>query len=122
MGAHFILILIGVLLNAVAQLLLKKGMMMVGSLSINMTSLLQAIPSLLKNLYIWGGLGSYVISVFVWLIVLSKVEVSFAYPFLSIGYIVTAIIGFYFLGESLSIYKVSGISIICLGIIILSRG
>ncbi|MFH5181203.1 transporter [Paenibacillus sp. TAB 01] len=119
---NFALILIGVLLNAIAQLLLKKGMNLIGNINLNVDSIISLIPSLLKNIFIWGGMGSYAISIFIWLIVLSRVQVSYAYPFLSIGYIVAAFIGYYYLGESLSIYKISGIGVICLGIIILSRG
>ena len=118
---NFILILIGVLLNAAAQLMLKKGMMIIGHIQVSVDAILTMLPKLLSNLYIWGGLSSYVISVLVWLIVLSRVEVSYAYPFLSIGYIVTAFIGYYFLGESMSLYKISGILVICLGIIFLYK-
>lgn len=118
---NFILILIGVLLNAGAQLLLKKGMLIIGSVQMSSTVLLSLLPKLITNGYIWGGLSSYVVSVLIWLIVLSRVEVSYAYPFLSIGYIVTAFIGYYFLGESMSAYKVSGIFVICLGIVLLYK-
>lgn len=118
---NFILILIGVLLNAVAQLLLRKGMMLIGNVQVSLESILALFPKLIINIYIWGGLLGYAISVIVWLIVLSRLEVSYAYPFLSIGYIVTAVIGYYFLGESMSIYKISGIAVICAGIVLLYK-
>lgn len=116
---NFIMILIGVLLNAIAQLLLKKGMILIGNIQIDLASIMAMIPKVCMNIYIWGGMLCYAVSVLVWLIVLSRVEVSYAYPFLSIGYIVTAIIGYFFLGEVMSVFKIAGIAVICLGIIIM---
>ena len=56
------------------------------------------------------------------MLVLSKVEVSFAYPFLSIGYVVTAFAGYWLLGESLSVMRIVGILVICIGVYLISRG
>jgi multidrug transporter EmrE-like cation transporter len=53
--------------------------------------------------------------------VLSRVEVSFAYPFLSIGYVVVAIVGYYFFNESLTLTRILGILIICVGVYLISR-
>ncbi|MDQ0202594.1 EamA family transporter [Pectinatus haikarae] len=118
---NFIMILIGVMLNAAAQLFLKKGMLVIGKVQISFDSIIVALPKICLNYHIWSGLTCYVISVLVWLVVLSRVEVSYAYPFLSIGYIVTAFIGYYFLGESMNLYKISGIIVICLGILLLYK-
>lgn len=116
---NFIMILIGVLLNAIAQLLLKKGMLLIGNIQIDLASIIDMIPKIFMNIYIWGGMLCYAVSVLIWLIVLSRVEVSYAYPFLSIGYIVTAVIGYFFLGEAMGIFKIAGIAVICLGIVIM---
>ncbi len=112
---NFLLILVGVLLNTVAQLCLKKGMMIIGNVSLDVNAIMVMIHRAAVNIYVISGMVCYVLSFCVWLIVLSKVDVSLAYPLLSIGYIVTAIIGCYFMGEPLSIYKVIGIGTICLG-------
>jgi drug/metabolite transporter (DMT)-like permease len=73
------------------------------------------------NPYILAGLACYVLSVAVWLLVLSRVEVSFAYPLLSIGYIVTASAGWIFFDESMGIIRWSGILVICLGVWLITR-
>lgn len=112
---NFFLILMGVLLNTVAQLCLKKGMLIIGAVSLDMMSIMAMIPRVAVNFYIILGMLCYVFSFGVWLIVLSKVDVSLAYPLLSIGYIVTAIIGWCCFGEPLPIYKVIGIVTICIG-------
>jgi multidrug transporter EmrE-like cation transporter len=115
------LILAGVLLNCAAQLFIKKGMMINGEVSVNFASITQTIVPMLTNIYLWLGMACYGISVFLWMIVLSKVDVSYAYPFLSIGYVIAAIIGYTFLGESLSIVRLAGIVVICIGVFLISR-
>lgn len=117
----FGLILLGVLLNAAAQLMLKAGMNQIGHFEF---SLANAIPIGLKvmmNVPIIGGLVMYVISVGVWLLVLSRVQVSYAYPMLSIGYIVNALAAYYFFGEPLTSVRVLGIFIIILGVYLVAQ-
>lgn len=112
---NFFLILMGVLLNTVAQLCLKQGMMIIGAVSLNVSAIMDLLPRAALNPYVVFGMVCYVISFGVWLIVLSKVDVSLAYPMLSIGYVVTAVIGCYYMGESLTLYKALGIATICMG-------
>jgi multidrug transporter EmrE-like cation transporter len=119
--SNIFLILTGVLLNCAAQLFIKKGMLVNGEVTVNLTSIASSIVPMIRNVYLWLGMICYGISVFLWMIVLSKVEVSYAYPFLSIGYVLAAIIGYMFLGESVSMVRVLGISIICVGVFLISR-
>ena len=67
------------------------------------------------------GILAYVMSVVVWLLVLSRVEVSFAYPLLSVGYIVNAIAGYYLFQENLSLTRITGILIIVAGVYLVTR-
>src|SRR5678815_2024150 len=83
----FSLILLGVLLNAAAQLLLKAGMSQIGHFEFSMANALPIGLQVAGNPSILTGLCLYMISVVVWLLVLSRVQVSYAYPMLSIGYI-----------------------------------
>lgn len=115
------LILSGVCLNALAQVFLKKGMLMVGYFDFSAVNIAQIIFKVAANPFIILGLGCYMFSVALWLLVLSRVEVSFAYPFLSIGYIITAIIGYTIFHETLSINKLTGIFFICLGVVFISK-
>ena len=77
--------------------------------------------ALFFNLWLWVAMFCYAISVGLWMIVLSKVEVSYAYPFLSIGYVVAAILGFFFFSESLTPTRIAGILVICAGVYLISR-
>jgi multidrug transporter EmrE-like cation transporter len=63
----------------------------------------------------------YAVSIGVWLIVLSKLEVSVAYPLLSIGYVITAVVGLFFLGENVTLLRVFGIALICGGLFFITR-
>lgn len=117
----FLLILVGVFLNTAAQLCLKKGMTIVGMVSMRIDTFMEQIMQIVVNAYIITGMICYVISFGVWLVVLSRVEVSLAYPMLSIGYVVTAVIGFHYFGEPLTMYKFVGIATICLGTVFLFK-
>jgi len=119
--AAFALVLIGVLLNAVAQLALKASVNDTGIINLDLQSLLTSAGGLASNLWLWLGLASYAISVVVWILALSRVDVSIAYPMLSIGYIVNAIAAWHLFDEPMNIGKVAGIGIIIVGVYILAR-
>ena len=108
--ASFSFILTGVLLNAGAQLLLKAGT------NAEPLGLRLAIEP-----HILAGLACYVVSVVVWVVALSKVPVSMAYPMLSIGYVVNAIAAYYLLGETVTPMRLAGIGVIIVGVFIVAR-
>jgi len=115
------LILSGVLLNAMAQLALKQGMRKIGAFDFKPGEILAALLSAATNPFIFIGLVCYVISVGIWLLVLSRVEVSYAYPLLSIGYIVTAFAGYFFLNEDMGLTRCAGVLIICFGVWVITK-
>jgi len=121
MTRYLPLIIFGVLLNALAQLALKQGMRNIGYLDFRWANCGQVATAVAASPYVLGGLTCYVFSVFIWLLVLSRVEVSFAYPLLSIGYIVTAFAGWYFFNEAMSLTRWSGIAVICFGVWLITR-
>ncbi|MFZ2315144.1 MAG: EamA family transporter [Gammaproteobacteria bacterium] len=117
----FALILLGVLLNASAQILLKAGMNNIGHFDFSMSNIWPIGLKVIGNLPIISGLTMYVASVLVWLLVLSRVQVSFAYPMLSIGYIVNAIAAYYLFGEPLTSVRMLGIFIIISGVYLVAQ-
>ena len=119
--AAFALILTGVLLNALAQLALKASVSDTGIISLDMQSLLSSAGSLASNLWLWLGLICYAISVVIWILALSRVDVSIAYPMLSIGYIVNAVAAWHLFDEPMNLGKVVGIGIIIVGVYVLAR-
>jgi drug/metabolite transporter (DMT)-like permease len=111
----------GILLNALAQLLLKAGTNAVGAIHLTADNWLRIGLQLATQLPILGGLSCYVISVVVWIIGLSRVDVTIAYPLLSLGYIVNAIGAWYFLGEAVSAQRIAAIGVIIVGVALLTR-
>ncbi|KND61592.1 Permease of the drug/metabolite transporter (DMT) superfamily [Candidatus Burkholderia verschuerenii] len=118
----FICIIIGVLLNAVAQLLLKAGVNTVGHFDITPANIVPVGFKIATQWPIIGGLTCYVFSVVVWIVGLSRVDVSIAYPMLSLGYVVNAFAAWYLFGEVLSMQRLIGIGIILVGVAVLARG
>ena len=116
----FALILTGVLLNAAAQLMLKAGANRVGPVEIEMQALTAVARELAFSAPIAGGIACYVVSVVVWILALTRVDVSLAYPMLSIGYVVNAVAAWILFGEHLSPMRLAGIFVIILGVYLLA--
>lgn len=118
-----LLILCSVLLSSIAQIVLKTGMS-----NPNVLSAVQSGPgfnmlmAICTNIFVIGGLTLYFASAAVWLLVLARVDVSFAYPFVGLGFVVTMLLAFFINGEVLSTAKVVGTLFIALGVAIMAQG
>jgi drug/metabolite transporter (DMT)-like permease len=119
----FAWVLTGVLLNAAAQLLLKAGARSVGEISMSdgTAALWRSATGLALHPGILGGLACYAISVVVWIVALSRVEVSIAYPMLSIGYVVNAALAWWLFGEQVNPQRWLGIAVIIIGVVLVAR-
>ncbi len=120
-AVSFSLVMLGVLLNAGAQLLLKAGTNAVGQFEFSSANILPMGMKFAVEPHILGGLTCYVISVVVWIMALSRVEVSIAYPMLSVGYVVNAVAAWYLFGEQVTVERMAGIGIIILGVFVVAR-
>ena len=110
-----------VLLGTAGQLLLKEGMNRVGEFSFSTHELMPIAFKVLSSPFVLIGTLCYALSLIVWLLVLSRSEVSYAYPLLSIGYVITAIMGYYLFGDALTPLRIFGIALIILGVIFITR-
>ena len=117
----FSLIITGVLLNAIAQLALKASVREMGEIKLSLNDAWPVTQQLMLEPSLWFGLLCYGVSVIIWILALSRVDVSIAYPMLSIGYIVNAIFAWYLFGEALTVERLTGIGVIILGVYILAR-
>lgn len=117
----FVLILTGVVLNALAQLLLKLGANHLGPEPFANRSWFDSLIAVLSEWPYWLGFTFYGISLVVWIIALTRVPVTIAYPMLSIGYVLNALVARYWLGESLAWSGWTGIAFICLGVTLVAR-
>ena len=117
----FSLLMTGVLLNAGAQLLLKAGTNSIGVFAFSRDNIAPVGWQLATEPHIIGGLGCYVVSLVVWIMALSRVEVSIAYPMLSIGYVVNALAAWYLFGEAVTATRLIGIGVIIIGVYLVAR-
>ncbi|MBL0209395.1 MAG: 4-amino-4-deoxy-L-arabinose transferase [Holophagaceae bacterium] len=106
------LILLGVLLNALAQICLKKGLQAAGGLQVELGSLVRVM----LQPWVLAGLLCYAVSVVVWLGALSLVDVNYAYPFLALGFIANALLARAFLAEVIPPMRWVALAIIVMGV------
>ena len=111
----------GVLLNALAQLGLKAATDATGPLTAADGALLRRSLELLAVPWLWVALGCYGFSVVVWLVGLSRVPVSQAYPLLSLGYVINIGLAWWLLGEVPNVQRVLGIAVIVFGVVLVAR-
>lgn len=114
------LILFTVVTNAAAQIMLKRGMMSLGTLSLAENGLISTVFSILFQPFVFLGLCTFVISMASHLVVLSRVQLSFAYPFLSLAYVIVAAYAYFVFGEDVGTMRILGIATICLGTVLIS--
>jgi len=117
----FSILFCGVLLNAVAQLALKAATRVSGPLIATDEGVWQRGLQLLVVPSLWYALTLYGVSVVVWLVGLSRVPVSQAYPLLSLGYIINLGLAWWLLGEVPNVQRVAGVAVIVLGVVLVTR-
>ena len=114
-------ILFTVMTNAAAQLMLKQGMMTLGSVSFDGVNPLIRLLQIVFSPWVFLGLCTFVISMASHLYVLSKVELSFAYPFLSLAYVAVAVFAYFVFREDLNAWRIAGIAFICVGTVLIAQ-
>ncbi|MDH4481154.1 MAG: SMR family transporter [Rhodoferax sp.] len=117
----FALIMSAVVLNTAAQFLLKAGATALSGLAAGGASAWGLLFAGITSLPVLAGLACYVASFGLWIGVLARLDVSAAYPLLSIGYVIGAVVAYFFFGESLSINKMLGIGFIVIGVAFIAR-
>jgi multidrug transporter EmrE-like cation transporter len=113
------LILLSVGLSALAQLLLKIGVDRSGAVSQGESA--SGLFAMLMSPMVIGGLALYGVGAMVWLFVLGKAPLSLAYPFVGLGFILTAALGVFVLNEGVSAGRIAGTLLIALGCVLVAR-
>jgi drug/metabolite transporter (DMT)-like permease len=122
MNIAIIYILVSVILGAVGQLLLKKGMGSMGPLGISIDGIGGLLWKIGTNPFVVSGLFIYVLGTLFWLVALSRVELSFAYPFASLSYLVMLAASWGLFHEEISLLRLIGTLVIVFGVLLISRG
>lgn len=113
-----VLILVAVSFGAIAQLLLKTGIDSVKGDTVGFTGLIIAA---FTNLRVLVGFVLYAFGSVLWIVVLSKAELSYAYPMIALAYVVVTILSKVFLHEEVTLVRWSGLALICCGVFLISR-
>ena len=114
----YILIFTSVIIGVAGQLLMKHGVSQLGNIS---GGVVQFLLKALFSPWVIAGLFGYGIGTLIWLLILSKVDVSYAYPMLSLGYVFLLIFAALFLGEQISLIRIAGVVLIVIGVILVTR-
>lgn len=114
-------ILFTVMTNAAAQLMLKQGMLSLGPLAVDGVNPLLRVLQIVFSPWVFLGLCTFVISMASHLYVLSKVDLSFAYPFLSLAYVAVAVFAWLLFREDLNALRIAGIAFICVGTVLIAQ-
>jgi drug/metabolite transporter (DMT)-like permease len=119
--SDFSILFCGVLLNALAQLGLKAATRVSGPLIAGDAGVWQRALEVLTVPSFWYAMLAYGLSVIVWVVGLSRVPVSQAYPLLSLGYVINIGLAWWLLGEVPNVQRVAGIGVIVLGVVLVAR-
>jgi multidrug transporter EmrE-like cation transporter len=118
----FLLVLTSVLMSAFAQIALKSGMSTPAVAAASAEGInLVMLRAVATSPYVLLGLFLYFASAAVWLLVLAKVDVGLAYPFVGLGFVVTVLLAWGLRGEEPTVGRIAGALIICLGVVVLAR-
>lgn len=115
---NVLILLASITISSTAHVLLKKGTMTHEALHI--AAGLRNLWMLATNGWVVGGLFLHVTALAVWLLALTRVDVTYAYPFLALGYLLVSVMAFFWFGEHISPQRVLGMAVIVLGLVILS--
>jgi uncharacterized membrane protein len=116
----YVSLFLSIFLGVIAQVLIKKGLNMVGTLDFS-KELIGCYLKIIFSPFVLLGLTLYFTGVFFWLYTLSKVDLSFAFPFISLSYVLVVLLSWFILGESISYLRWVGVFVICLGVFLISR-
>lgn len=112
-----IYILVSILLNLLGQFSIKSGVNKLGGLSLTFPDIAKSLLSPL----VLGGLVAYGIGSIFWILALSHKDLSYAYPMLSVGYIIILILSWAFLGEQITLVRILGVILISFGVFLVFK-
>ncbi|MBI5399616.1 EamA family transporter [Candidatus Saganbacteria bacterium] len=116
---NYLLLITSVLLAVTGQLFMKKGMMVFGAFPVS--QLLSKILPMFLNPFVFLGFACFGLSSIIWLVVLSRLPLSLVYPMVSVAYVLVALFSWLVFKENVSLARWTGIFIIILGVILISR-
>jgi drug/metabolite transporter (DMT)-like permease len=117
----YVLVLISVAAMTAAQLLLKKGLLVVGHFPQNVGETPHFFLKAYTNPYVIGAVFLTIVTAMAWLLAVSKADLSHIYPFMALSYVLVAVFSWWIFKEDISALRWLGIAVICFGVILVSR-
>jgi drug/metabolite transporter (DMT)-like permease len=114
-------ILVSVIAGAIGQITLKYGMTQTGQITLSAHDIVPTLFKIFTNPFIIGGLALYVGGTVFWLAALSRVDLSFAYPFASLSYVVMLTASWLLFNENITPLRLAGTLVVMLGVFLISR-
>jgi len=121
MTLAYVLLVIDVLFAVTGQVMLKKSVSLQGEVAFSLRSLFAFFINLLKDWHFWVALVCYGAAFLLWLIVLSRLKLSLAYPFTSLMYVLVLAASWYFFDERITPSHLIGAGLILAGILFITR-
>lgn len=119
MFKNLMLIVATVCLNTTGQFLMKAGINKIGSISLH--NLVASMGRVVVSPFVMGGFASYAVSAVLWIVILSRTELGWAFPMVSLSYVITVLVGPILLNETFSVQRIIGVVVICIGVFLVSR-
>lgn len=116
------IIVLSVSISSTGHVLLKFGLSSLALEQLEPENTVSKLLAVASQPWLMLGLLFHVAALFVWLVALRRADITFAYPFLALGYVLVSLLGTFWLGETLNASRVAGMVLIVVGIIVLSRG
>ena len=111
--------LFSICLGATGQILLKRGMVDFGQ--VDMRNIWTSLPRIFLIPYIPIGFFCFALSAVLWLVVISKLQLSYAYPLVSLSYIIILFVSAIWFNESVGTIRILGVALICCGVVLVAR-
>lgn len=111
----FLLLICNVLFTVSGQLLLKQGMIRVGRVD-DVNRVFHKLMQAFTNPFVVAGIATYGFTTMIWLVILSRVKLSVAYPIISLGYVMSILFSWLLFKESVPKIRVIGAAVICVGV------
>ena len=121
MATTMICIFLSTACGVTGQLLLKKAMLGIGMLTPSAGAVPSIIMQMVSSPLVFVGLGCYGLGSFFWLIALSRAQLSFAYPFVGLSFVLVFLASWAFYGETINVWRLAGMASIIMGVLFVSR-
>lgn len=114
------LVFVCVILGSFGQVYMKMGLSKTGGIELKELLTKKVLYTMLER-HVFIGITLYFISTLLWFVILSKAELSFVYPLIALGYIVTAFLAKHYFAESITPIRWFGILLIIFGASLIIR-